>query len=74
MNKTTLYLPGDLQRALAEAARRTGRTQAELVREAIARYLAEQPRPPLASMGMGEDPELAGRDSEAWLRSRWRPA
>ncbi|HJR18661.1 MAG TPA: CopG family transcriptional regulator, partial [Actinomycetota bacterium] len=45
MEKTTLYLPGELQVALRDAARRAGVPQAELVREALTRYLGTLPRP-----------------------------
>ncbi len=55
MEKTTLYLPGDLQVALREAARRAGRPQAELVREALTKYLADQPRPWPKSIGIAKD-------------------
>lgn len=35
MNKTTVYLPEELKRALRRAARATGRSEAELIREGI---------------------------------------
>src|SRR5206468_1651199 len=41
MEKTTLYLPKELQRELRETARREGRPQAALVREALDTYLLE---------------------------------
>ena len=71
MEKTTLYLPTDLQRALQEQARRSGRPQAELVREALRTYLegAAAPRP--SSLGLGEDTELSARESKEWLARRW---
>ena len=71
MEKTTLYLPTDLQQALQEQARRSGRPQAELVREALRRYLetAVSPRP--CSLGLGEDSELSARESKAWLARHW---
>lgn len=71
MEKTTLYLPADLQQALQEQARRSGRPQAELVREALRTYLegAAPPRP--RSLGLGEDTELSGRESKAWLVRHW---
>jgi predicted transcriptional regulator len=73
MNKTTLYLPPETQRSLRDLARRTGRHQADVIREALDLYLqlhGERPRP--RSIGAGEDGELAARDSEDWLRNRWR--
>ena len=71
MEKTTLYLPNDLQRALRDEARRTGRPQAELVRDALRSYLGSRARPKLTSLGLGEDGELPARDSEAWLEREW---
>lgn len=71
MEKTTLYLPIDLQRALREEARRSGRPQAELIREALRAYLSGQPRPQLRSLGLGSDRRVAARDSEAWLKREW---
>jgi predicted DNA-binding protein len=70
-HKTTLYLPSDLQRRLREHARRTGAPQAAIVREALERYLADAPRPVLASLGVGEDEELDASEARAWLRARW---
>ena len=71
MEKTTLYLPSDLQRALQEQARRSGRPQAELVREALRSYLdaASSPRP--RSLGLGDDSDLSARGSETWLARHW---
>ena len=72
MNKTTIYLPAELQRSLREVAHRTGRRPAELIRTAIEQFLSTQDRPVPRSIGAGEDNELAARDSEDWLRERWR--
>ena len=72
MLKTTVYLPEDLQCALKEEARRTGRREAAILREALADYLRNQDRPQPRSIGAGEDMELTARESEAWLRARWR--
>jgi predicted transcriptional regulator len=71
MIKTTLYLPDDLQRELAEAARRLRRPQAELVREALRTYLAANGRPWPKSIGIAEDGELSAAESEDWLRREW---
>ncbi|WP_448569608.1 ribbon-helix-helix domain-containing protein [Thermus sp.] len=68
MVKTTLYLPQELKRLLEMRARQEGRSQAELIREAIERYLS---RPGSKSLGAGADPELAGRSAEAWLEAAW---
>jgi predicted transcriptional regulator len=53
MQKTTMYMEDDLYARLQRAAEASGRTQASLVREAVALYLAggkaRQPR----SIGLG---------------------
>ena len=71
MDKTTLYLPDELRRALRDAARRSGRAQADLVREALQRYLAEQPRPWPKSIGAASVGRVSARDSEDWIRKHW---
>jgi len=71
VEKTTLYLPPELRRALKEVARREGRSQAELIREALVAYLEKKTRPLPRSLGLGEDEGLAGRDAEAWLEKAW---
>lgn len=73
MDKTTVYLPQETRRRLRDAARRTGRAQAELVRLALDRFLAEQEAPTPRSIGIGADPEVTGANSEEWLRRHWRP-
>jgi predicted transcriptional regulator len=72
MHKTTLYLPVETQRRLRDLAARTGRPQAEIVRQALDRYLASEPSARPRSLGAGEDTGLDGRDSEHWLRTRWQ--
>lgn len=71
MEKTTLYLPADLQRALREEGRRSGRSQAQVIREALTAHLARRRRPKPRSIGIAEDGRLAARDSEAWLYREW---
>ena len=71
MEKTTLYLPPELQRALREEARRSGRSQAELVREALSEYMTRRPRPRPRSIGVVSSGKVSGRTSEAWLRREW---
>ena len=71
MNKTTLYLPTELSRALKDAARRSGRPQAEVVREALERYLANEPRPLPKSLGMISDTTLDSAQIKDWIRENW---
>ena len=71
MEKTTVYLPEMLQRALKEAARAENKPQAALVRAALEEYLERRERPPLRSLGLGEDEGLSGADSEGWIEAEW---
>lgn len=71
MTKTTLYLPRDLQRALRDEAKRSGESQAELVRAALAQFLGARDRPRPASIGVAADGTLGARDTEQWLRDTW---
>ncbi|MHB8399061.1 MAG: ribbon-helix-helix protein, CopG family [Candidatus Limnocylindrales bacterium] len=72
MDKTTLYLTPELRRRLREAARRTGRPQADVIRSALDAYLdTGQANRPL-SIGAGEDGELDAAATETWLREHWR--
>lgn len=65
MVKTTLYLPEELKAELEDAARAEGRSEAELIREAIAKALQQRasrrPTPALFSSG---DPSFARRIDE----------
>lgn len=71
MEKTTVYIPEDIQRALRQAAKREGKPQAVLIRRALEEYLGKVGRPRLRSVGAGEDRRLAARDAEDWLESEW---
>lgn len=71
MEKTTVYLPSDLHRALKEAARAEKRPQAEVLRRALEEYLERRERPLPLSVGAGEDEGLSGADSEDWLEAEW---
>lgn len=69
--RTTLYLPTDLQVSLRGLSRRTGRPQAELVREALASYVASRERPWPTAIGSAADGGVGARDSGAWIRQEW---
>jgi predicted transcriptional regulator len=77
MEKTTLYLPRELQLALRETARRQGRSQADVAREALERYVAEAGQPRPRSLGAFEQDPARGepvpaREAKRWVRERWR--
>lgn len=71
VEKTTVYLTGELRRALKEAARSEKKAQAEVLRKALEEYLGRQERRLPLSLGLGEDGELSGEDSEDWLHEQW---
>ena len=66
MVKTTVYLPEQLKRRLEQLARRSGRSEADLVRAALEQFVGDhpqnKPRLPLFASG---DPHLAERVDEA---------
>jgi Arc/MetJ-type ribon-helix-helix transcriptional regulator len=65
MKKTTVYLPDELSRKLKRVAVASGRSEAELIREGIAKALesADSPRPRVPLFDSG-DPTLAERVDE----------
>lgn len=46
MTRTTVYLSQDAKRRLSAAARRRRRSEAELIRDAIDQFLADEPERP----------------------------
>jgi hypothetical protein len=75
MVKTTVYLPEKLKRQVKRAAARTKRSEAEIIREAIAaamrRLTPPEPRLPLFEEGLG-DPTIAERVDELLWNDRQR--
>jgi len=62
MQKTTVYLPEELKRALAELAVRRGQSEADIVREALSTLTAaEGPPPPRLPLFRSGKPSLAER-------------
>ena len=66
MEKTTVYVPQDLKRALARAAAANGRSEAQFIREALraATAAADAPRPRLPLFASGKS-RLAERAEKA---------
>ena len=65
MKKTTVYLPDELKAALERTAAAQGRSEAELIREAV-RSLTQAMAPPRPKLPLfsGGDPTLAERFDE----------
>jgi len=66
MEKTTVYLPADLKRALRRAAARRHTSEADLIREGVA-LVTQQDEPPEPRLPLfaSDDPTLAERVDEA---------
>jgi len=62
MNRTTVYFPADLKKAVARAAAARGQSEAQLIREALRAAVtgAPAPRPRLPLFASGK-PRLAER-------------
>jgi predicted transcriptional regulator len=71
MEKTTMYLTEELKRDLKTLAKRTGRPQADLIREALVQYLQGQEHPRLPSwVGIASVGGDAGKDKRRY-REEW---
>lgn len=75
MEKTTVYLPIALKSELRLLARRSKRTEAGLIREALANYVAgsSTPRSLPRSFGMVSDGSFNAADDETYLKEHWKP-
>ena len=66
MNKTTVYLPDDLKRAVERMAAASHRSEAEVIREAIEALARASDRPrPQGGLFASGDPTLSTRIEEA---------
>jgi plasmid stability protein len=54
MKRTTIFIEEGIERELRLVARRRGRSVAAVVRDAIAREVAAETRPPLSFIGVGD--------------------
>ena len=60
MTKTTVYLPAELKRSLARVARERGRSEADLLREAVSKLTGEADAPaPRLPLFRGKGPSIA---------------
>lgn len=66
MKKTTVYLPDELEQVVARIAAESGRSEAEVIREAITGLARARPRPrPTGSLFESGDPSLSVHVEEA---------
>jgi hypothetical protein len=72
MQKTTVYLEDSQVAALRRLARETGRSQAELIREAVGRATAQAGPRRFQSFGAGRGGgEAVGRNARSILREEF---
>ena len=73
MERTTVYLPLELKLSIKAVARRRGSSEAALIREALATYVAgeERSRPRPKSFGMISSGEVQSENLEEWLAENW---
>jgi metal-responsive CopG/Arc/MetJ family transcriptional regulator len=74
MHRTTILLPEGLDRELSEAARRRGTSRTELLRQALAAFLENEPRPRPRSVGMARLPSksVSSENVKASVRAEWQ--
>ena len=65
MERTTVYLDAELKRRLKSAAAQARVSEAGMIREALAQYLAKEPSVRLLPVGRSTDGGVAARDEEA---------
>jgi len=66
MNKTTVYLPDELKQAVERIAAEAGRSEADVIRGAIAELARTSQRPrPKGGLFAGGDASLSGGVDEA---------
>jgi len=73
MKKTTIYVPEELAISVTAAAKRTGCSEASLIREAIATYVATIERPRPKTIGIVSDGSIQADEIEDWINANWRP-
>ncbi len=73
MRKTTIYLSEEIVGEIKLASKSEGRSEAEIVREALDDYF-ERRRAQLPSVfGKGWSGKIPAAESEDWLIENWRP-
>ncbi len=68
-----VYHSTELKGSFKAAARRKGTTEAYLIREAVAKYVAAEPRPLPSVFGSVEDGTISAANYEDWLAENWKP-
>ena len=74
MERTTVYLPLELKVSIKALAKRKGSSEAEVIRNALTRYVSEEDREGLwpKSIGMISDGEVQADRFDEWLAENWK--
>ena len=73
MHKTTIYLTDEHIAEIKLTSRTEGRSEAEIVREALDDYFERRRNDVPAIFGTWSGGTIGGADSEEWLRENWHP-
>jgi predicted transcriptional regulator len=63
MHKTTLYLEEELRERIARVAKQTGRSQADVIRDALRSFFMRRKKPRSIGLGKG-GPDLSDRTED----------
>lgn len=74
MEKTTVYIPTELKLSIRASAKRQGASEAHVIREALAAYVAAEPRSLPGLFGsVASDGTVTSENYEDWLAENWKP-
>jgi hypothetical protein len=73
MKKRTVYFSEEMAAEVKIRARQERRTQAAVIREALAVYLADTKGTLPSFVGMVSDGSFSGADDETYLAEHWKP-
>lgn len=72
MEKTTIYLPTEIKVSIRASAKRRGASEAQVIREALAAYVATEPRELPSVFGSVSDGTVTSENYEEWLAENWK--
>ena len=71
MERTTILIPAELRRRVADEARRRRVPQSVLIREALERYLSDSRTERPRLVGVADIEGVDAREAKAWVRDQW---
>ncbi|HET9659763.1 MAG TPA: CopG family transcriptional regulator [Thermomicrobiales bacterium] len=73
MQKMTIYLREEVAGQIKRVARSEGRSEAEIIREALDDYFERRRRDVPVILGTSTGGTIGAAESEDWLRENWHP-